>query len=165
MFSLSYLAEEPASLSALETLPPRTRAYVQHFERGLIIYMRAPRTFARDQWFVLYFEEDLTRYWSFVSPASLLGTEAPAYRPNGQRPPPGFQLPAVGFGRVWIALKDLLGWAMTPVLSYYLDYQHASGGDPFAPPSVLPGPEGMSFLLYPDRTWDVDIPEDSDFLT
>lgn len=164
MYSLSYMVEEPTSLPVLETLPPRTKAYVQHFERGLIMYMRAPRAYARDQWFVLYFEEDRTRYWSFVSPVSLLGAEAPPYRPNGQRPPPGYQLPAVGFGRVWIALKDLLGWAMSPVLSYHMTYPHANGGDPFAPPPVLPGPEGMSFILYPDRTWDLDIPEGSDFL-
>lgn len=156
--SRSYEAEDLAPVAA-QPAPPVTRAYLQHFERGLIIYMRAPRVWSRDQWFVLYYEDERTQYWSFSNPLSLLGTEAPAYRPNGHKPPRGFLLPAVGFGRVWVMLKDLVGWALAPVESYEITNWRTSGSDPFAPPPVLPGPEGLRFILYPDRTWDVEAPE------
>lgn len=148
---VAYSAE---GLSAMQA-----RAYAQRFERGMILYTWLPRLHAPNQWFVLFQDGEQTQYWSFLVPMSLLGPAAPAYRPGAYAPPSGYHLPAPGFGMVWAALKDLLGWALGPIESYEFAYEPAGSGDPYAPPASLIAPNGMRILLHEDRTWEIETPE------
>lgn len=161
MVSMSYIVEE----IGLPPAPPPAviKAYYQVFEHGIFLYMRLPRAYCRDQWFVLYYDDERSQYWSFVNPVSLLGTEALPYRANGHRPPPGYSLPAVGFGSVWSYMKEMVGWAMGPVKSYVFAYDAPPCHDPYAPPPSLPGPDGLRFFFNADRTWDLDV--DDEMLT
>jgi hypothetical protein len=121
------------------------RAYAQRFERGIVVYTCQPGAQAPARWFVLFAERQGVRLWSSFDPA-LLDLAARDHRAGAYLPPRGCHLPAPGFGVVWLALKDLLGWALRPAESCQLA----------GPPLRLIRPNEKSIVLHADGAWAVE---------
>jgi hypothetical protein len=126
------------------------RGYAQRFERGIVVYTCQPGEVSPDRWFVLFAERQGVRLWSSFDPA-LLEPPAQGRRAGTYLPPRGCCLPAPGFGVVWLALKDLLGWALRPAEACQL-----AGPSMHAPPIRLVTARDTHLALHADRTWTVE---------
>jgi hypothetical protein len=128
------------------------RAEAQQFEHGWIMRLRLPRPGAPNQWYLLVDDGTLNQVWSFVSPAAFLGTDSPVYWSWEHKPPQGTELPDMVFASVWVAMKDVLGWA-AGVKQVYEIPAALVHSDPLTSPDLLIGPDALELRLDADGSW------------
>src|SRR5678815_2340494 len=127
-------------------------AEAQQFEHGWIMRLRLPRPGAPNQWYLLVDDDTLNQVWSFVTPAAFLGTDSPVYSSWEHIPPQGTDLPDRVFASLWVAMKDVLGWAVgaTQVHEIPAALTHA---DPLTLPDLLVGPDALEIHRDADGSW------------
>lgn len=140
-------------------------AAAQHFEHGLMVWVKQPDTFyifyeTNQVWPPRVFEEIRAPYGF-----------RPGASPNnrvGETPPRGLYEPVSGFGQLWRGefegvqnVRQRLGWATEPEFSFNSSYQCAMALFPRLWDCYLGIPDGKVLVLRPDSTagvhliWDV----------
>jgi hypothetical protein len=105
--------------------PIRTQAAAQHFERGLMIWLKEPgRYFILENRYVA--PGDIRQLLNTIAdPLTITRNTA-----NSVTPPTGLFAPTSGFGLIWrgdvtqsTGFRDQLGWALEPESGYVATYQ------------------------------------------
>jgi hypothetical protein len=133
-------------------LDASVHAEAQQFEHGWIMRLRLPRPGAPTQWYLLVDDGRLNQYWSFTTPAAFLGTDSPVYSSWEHQPPQGTELPDMAFSSLWVAMKDVLGWA-TGAKQVYEIPAALTHINPLTHPDLLIGPDALEFRLDDDSSW------------
>jgi hypothetical protein len=133
------------------------RAEAQQFEHGWIMRLRLARPGAPNQWYLLADDGKLNQCWSFVTPTAFLGTDSPVYWAWEHKPPQGRELPDMAFASLWMAMKDVLGWAVGKRVDYEIraEFVHF---DALTQPDMLVAPNGAAIRLEADGMWHVEMP-------
>ncbi|HET7089656.1 MAG TPA: hypothetical protein VFL17_13490, partial [Anaerolineae bacterium] len=138
--------------------PIRTQAAAQHFERGLMIWLKEP-----GRYFIL--ENRFVAPGDIRHPLNTIADPLDVARDtaNSVTPPAGLFAPTSGFGLIWrgdvqqsLGFRDQLGWALEPEFGYEATYQcedaTPSGGRVWQT-CYLNGPDGRIIALLPTEVW------------
>ncbi len=144
----SWFFEDSPSRCPAEA-PIYSQAAAQYFEHGFMIWTGTP-----DRFYVFFDEGQEFLFWDapyyFVTP-----------EPVNATPPPGYQEPISGFGKVWRGelggtnasdLRQRLGWATAPEFAFDAIYQCELPAHPHLWLCYLRGPDGMTLRLHPDSS-------------
>ena len=137
-----------------EAPPVNSPAAAQHFERGLMIWVKQP-----DRFYIFYNGNEKTRVFDWIIGPYSFKPGASVNNSVGETPPPGYYEPVSGFGQVWRGevegvqgVRQRLGWATEPEFGYNTAYQCET-------PAVLRywicylrSPDGKVLRLHPDST-------------
>jgi len=134
-----------------DAAPIHSQAAAQGFEHGFIIWVEASDTF-----YVFHAEERQT-FEQLPGPLRLKPGASVDNR-AGETPPPQAFEPVSGFGLLWRGevdglegVRQRLGWATAPEMSFNTTYQCATAGRG-AWTCYLLGPSGSVLFLRPDST-------------
>lgn len=138
--------------------PIRTQAAAQHFERGLMIWLKEP-----GRYFIL--ENRYVAPGDIRHPLNTIADPLDVARDtaNSVTPPAGLFAPTSGFGLIWrgdvqqsLGFREQLGWALEPEFGYEVTYQcddaTPSGGRVWQT-CYLNGPDGRIIALLPTEAW------------
>lgn len=139
--------------------PVRSAAAAQHFQNGLMIWLREPgRYYVLEDTPLSEAETSRNKVDIIVDPLRITrDTSADA------KAPPGFYVPESGFGLVWRGdvdqspgYRDRLGWALAPEFNYeavlQCDDARPSGGRSWQI-CYLQGPDAEVIVLHPLGGW------------
>lgn len=146
---------EPAPPTCPEAAPLVSRAAVQFFERGMMIWMQNP-----DRFYVFYNDTPTSGTFDWRdAPYTFHAGASPDNRVN-EPPPPGRVEPVSGFGQIWRGemegfdnVRARLGWATAPEFSFDTAYQCAMPNPAFRLwTCYVRAPDGKILRLRPDST-------------